>query len=643
MTPDEQNKLQTDLNDLKTKHDALQKQYNDLRQDQKSAKFGIVWNEVPEAFDDDALQKMPVLDAVPDLHICTNDQKPYHVLIEGDNYHALTCLNYTHEDSVDVIYIDPPYNTGSDGFRYKDKRTYDKYPDGTLVDKKSPYRHSYWLSFMRKRLELAQNLLKDTGVIFISIDDNEQAALKLLCDGIFGEENFIGNVIWQKKFSPQNDARFFSDNHDFILVYAKKAKDFKIDLLDRTDEAIDRYKNPDNDPRDVWISSDLTVKTYSAAYDYSITTPSGKVVYPTKGRCWNTSKDNMQKLIDANRIWFGEDGNNMPRLKKFLTEVKAGTTPLTIWTHDDVGHNQSAKQELKQLLADSADSFATPKPVKLIMRILELTVKSNPTAIILDFFAGSGTTAQAVMEMNKRDNGKRQCILVTNNEDNICIDICRARIEKVINGYDFVGKKQAVLLEKKLTWTELKKATTLLQAVKEKEAQNALFPEYDAIRKEVNNGTLTVYGVTDVKERVAGLGNSLYYYRTAFVGKHHAQEATDTDKAELAYRAGYLLAVSENTHTEIMRTDAYQIFKNNQTGEMTGVYFQERMAQFGAFAEHLQQATHATVYVFEWAGATSEYIHYFDNDTKIEVKEIPLPIVNIYKAIYEEQKEDEAQ
>ena len=368
----------------------LEKQVSRLQTELKKnseTQYGLRWMDVPEAFEAEAENAIPTLEEVPGKAISNDDGKPTHILIEGDNFHALTCLNYTHKGTIDVIYIDPPYNTGSDGFVYKDKRVLDKFPDGTTVPTDHPLRHSYWLSFMHKRLELAKNLLSERGVIFISIDDNEQANLKLLCDQVFGEENFVTNLIWQKKFSPQNDSKWFSDNHDFIICIARKKENWHPNLLDRNDNTNSRYSNPDNDPRGPWASTDLAVKTYSKDYDYPITTPSGKIVSPSNGRCWMTSKERMQELIADNRIWFGKTGNNMPRYKTFLSEVQQGIVPLSIWMYNEVGHNQSAKQELKQIFFDRHLPFETPKPVSLLQRIIQIS--SQKSSIILDFFAGS--------------------------------------------------------------------------------------------------------------------------------------------------------------------------------------------------------------------------------------------------------------
>lgn len=387
-------------------------------------------------------------------------------IIHGDNLEALKALLPEYEGRIKCIYIDPPYNTGNEGWVYNDNVNDPKIKKwlGQVVGKESEdlSRHDKWLCMMYPRLKLLHKLLSEDGAIFISIDDNEQANLKLICDEIWGIGNFINNIIWQKKFSPQNDSKYFSDNHDFIVCYAKNKSHWERNLLLRTHEQDARYGNYDNDPRGVWTSSDFTVKTYSADYDYPITTPSGRVVKPTDGRCWMTSKERLNLLINDNRIWFGKRGDGVPRLKKFLSEVQEGTVPLTIWLHSEVGHNQSAKQELKKIFPEHSSPFETPKPTKLIERIIQIATTKED--IILDSYAGSGTTAHAVLKVNATDNGNRKFILIQVDETNkkgqfvnIAETITAERVKRVIKGYstnegtggsfDFYELGQALFLE----------------------------------------------------------------------------------------------------------------------------------------------------------------------------------------------------
>lgn len=344
------------------------------------------------------------------------------VYIEGDNLEVLKLLQESYLNKIKMIYIDPPYNTGKD-FVYKDNFAKsseeellesgqkDEYGQRLQANPETSGRyHSDWLSMMYPRLKLARNLLTDDGVIFISIDDNEVHNLRKICDEIFGEGNFISNVIWERAFAPKNDAKYFSDSHDHILVYSRSVESFKIGLLPRTEESNNRYKNYDNDPRGNWTSDNLTVKTYSAQYDYEITTPSGKKVKPTDGRSWFTSKERMNALIEDNRVWFGKDGDNVPRLKRFLSEVQDGMVPITIWPFKEVGHNQEGRQEVKKIFDDKG-YFDGPKPTRLLSKVLKIA-NLKKDSIILDFFSGSATTAHAVMQLNNEDQGNRKYIMV---------------------------------------------------------------------------------------------------------------------------------------------------------------------------------------------------------------------------------------
>lgn len=315
------------------------------------------------------------------------------LLVHAENYAALRTLHPTLGGTAKVIYIDPPYNTGNDGFLYKDDFS----------------RHSTWLTMMSDRLLLARQMLTDDGVIFVSIDDNEQARLKQLLDDTFGEENFVASILWEKKFSPQNDDKYVTASHDYILLYARNKAGWSPNLLPRTEKSNLRYSNPDSDPRGSWASSDFTSKTKAKGHSYPITSPSGQVHYPPPGRQWGPTQENFEKLLREGRIWFGEDGSNVPRMKSYLSEVQQGIVPMTLWKHTEVGHNQEAKQELNSF--DPQTGFETPKPTRLIKRMLHIAT-ANKAAIALDFFAGSGTTGHAVIDLNREDGGGRKFVLV---------------------------------------------------------------------------------------------------------------------------------------------------------------------------------------------------------------------------------------
>lgn len=345
--------------------------------------------------------------------------------IEGDNLEVLKLLQESYLGKVKMIYIDPPYNTGHD-FIYPDSfiMDMDEYNDGTGYfdeDGNVNYSreniltagryHSDWCSMIYSRLLLARNLLSDNGVIFISIDDNSQDDLKKCCGEIFGESNFVSQLIWEKKFAPQNDDKYITAVHDYILVYAKDKTKWSPKLQERDSSALQKFKNPDNDPRGVWTSGDLTSKTKAAGHSYAITSPSGKEFYPPEGRQWAPAYETYLKLKSENRLWFGEKGDNVPRQKQFLTEIQNGVVPTSILFHSECGHNQEAKKELISLLPGIGNSFETPKPVRLLMKLLNL-VQLSDNDIILDFFSGSATTAHAVMRLNAEDSGHRKFIMV---------------------------------------------------------------------------------------------------------------------------------------------------------------------------------------------------------------------------------------
>ena len=343
------------------------------------------------------------------------------LFIEGDNLEALKLLQESYLGKVKTIYIDPPYNTGND-FIYNDdfaadtaaffERSGQVDGDGNrlVANTESNGRfHSDWLSMMYSRLKLARNLLADDGVIFISIDDTEASNLKKICDEIYGSSNFLAQIIWERAFSPINLKKHFSESHDFIIAYSVDKEKALSYGLERSEEADDRYKNPDNDPRGVWQSDNFSVGPAIENKIYEITTPSGRKIMPPNGRCWLLTQDRFEEFKADKRIWFGEDGNNVPRIKRFLSEVKNSVTPMTIWKYQDVGHSQSASQNLKKLF-DGQSFFTYPKPVELISRIVKLYSSKND--IVMDFFAGSSTTAHAVMQLNAEDGGNRKFIMV---------------------------------------------------------------------------------------------------------------------------------------------------------------------------------------------------------------------------------------
>ncbi|HAS81402.1 MAG TPA: site-specific DNA-methyltransferase, partial [Verrucomicrobia bacterium] len=384
-----------------------------------------------------------LLKDVPDLSV--GDPGAGNLLVEGDNLLALKALLPYYGGQVKCIYIDPPYNTGNEGWIYNDNVNSPEMREwlGRTVGKEADdlTRHDKWLCMMYPRLCLLREMLREDGAIFVSIDDNEVQSLRFLMDEVFGRENFVATVIWQKNFSTKNTARHFSESHDFVVVYAMRASVWRPLLLVRSAVHDARYKNPDNDARGAWTSSDLSARNYYSLGTYPVRCPSGRIIErPPAGRYWTISEENFKRLDSENRIWWGKQGNNMPRLKRFLTDVQAGVVPDTIWPYTEVGHTQEAKKELLAAcdFADSQSVFITPKPTRLIRRILELATK--PGDIILDSFAGSGTTGHAVMQMNKEDGGNRRFIMVEM-DPNICRNVTAERVKRVSEGYTNGGGK----------------------------------------------------------------------------------------------------------------------------------------------------------------------------------------------------------
>ncbi|MDZ4711307.1 MAG: site-specific DNA-methyltransferase [bacterium] len=410
----------------------------------------------------------------PDKGESVNFDTIENIFIEGENLEVLKVLQKSYFGKIKMIYIDPPYNTGNDSFIYPDKfsETKDEYfkrigekdEEGFMLkegffrknSKENGQYHSNWLSMMYPRLFLARNLLRDDGVIFVSIDDNEVHNLRMIMNEIFGEENFLGEIVWQKKYGPANDAKHLSSTHEYVIGYTRKMEDWQTGLFQRDEIQLLAFKNPDNDPRGLWRASDLSARTYSSKTDYPIKLPSEKIVNPPPSRSWIVTEKKYQELIDDNRIWFGIDGKSRPMQKKFLTEIRDGITPQTWWDRDFADDNKVARYELKDLFPENI--FETPKPKKLIKRLLEISISKD--ALVLDFFAGSGTTAHAVLELNKEDGGNRKFILVQLPEKTAedseaykagyktIADICKERIRRVIKNLESDVKNEQLKLDK---------------------------------------------------------------------------------------------------------------------------------------------------------------------------------------------------
>lgn len=535
----------------------------------ESKTYGLVWENKPEDVEERLRDELPVL--VEDKSKALTEggaDAPNHILIEGDNLEALATLAYTHAGKIDVIYIDPPYNTGNKDFIYND----------SYVDSEDSYRHSKWLSFMSRRLRIAKKLLSERGVIFLSIDDDEQANLRLLCDEIFGQSNFLANLIWEKKYTVANDAKYFSDNHDFILCYAKNKPLFKIGELPRTDEMNAAYKNPDNHPKGPWKATPLHARSGSDA-SFSYTFKNGVTFRPPSGRFSAYSAETLRQFDENNEIWFGVNGKSTPSRKTFLCDLKKqGVVPRTIIPFSMGGHNHEADEEVKEIF--NSKIFTSPKPTKLIK--LLLTVANFDNCYILDFFAGSGTTLHAVMQLNAEDGGKRQCILCTNNENGICENVTYERNKRVIKGYT------------------------------------------------KPNG-----------EHVEGLhNNNLRYYRTDFVGRSRSTK----NMRRLVQLSTDMLCIKENLYAEKKTFAGLPTFKNiyryfeHGDKKMLVIYDERYVDEIVKMISSMETTSKIKVYVFSPSEDPWEASFEPVND-KVELCALPQAIYNTYKRILPKRRQ----
>jgi len=535
----------------------------------KKKKYGLVWDSErePEEVVEMCKEKLPVLKEVKGKEIITDKNKPVNLLIEGDNYHALSVLNYTHKGKIDVIYIDPPYNTGNRDFKYNDR----------WIDVEDGFRHSKWLNFMEKRLNLAKDLLKSSGAIFISIDENEVAQLKLLCDKIFDEKNFESIISWRRRSNQPNDkAKMIAKVSEFILVYAKNSASLKenkfFNTLSLSEKRIQAYSNPDNDPRGAWSTTPWCASRGQGGTKYEIITPTKKRYNET----WLGMRETFNKLLEDKRIVFPRNGNGKPRKKVFLKEREAeGQSAINFWFGANYGDNLVASSQLNDIFGGDR-VFDNPKPTNLIKTILEL--KTDKNDLIVDFFAGSGTTGHAVLELNKQDDGNRKFILCTNDEEldhnsdskkhKICTGICYPRIEKAIKGY----KNQK-------------------------------------------------------KEKVVGLGGNLKYFRTDFVDY---KDATDKSKIRLTEEAIEMLCVKEGTFEEVENRVGFKIFKNLE--RHTGIIFdQQTIKEFKKSISNIKGKF--SVYIFS-LGDDSFDDEFEDMKSKVKLSPIPEAILKVYRKIF---------
>ena len=535
---------------------------------EKRKKYGLVWEDKPEDVVELCKDKLPVLKEVKNKEIITNKTKPVNLLIEGDNYHALSVLNYTHAGKIDVIYIDPPYNKGNVNVRdfiYNDK----------IIDEEDPYRHSKWLSFMQKRLMLAKNLLRNSGIIFISIDDAEMAGLKLLMDEIFNEQNLLANLIWRGMHTVRNSSKDFNKNTEYILCYAKS----KTALIEAGDpgtylrvpkDKTDAYPLDDHDGKGPYKLDPLYARNYYKPYTHKF--KNGVIWKAPRGNYPRYSIETLNRMEESDEIVFrGKE----PKAKRYLKDVQEGVPPDTLLDNELVGFNKDGTTELLELFGNKK-VFDQPKPVSLIKYLLSIKSKkmNYKNSIILDFMAGSGTTGQAILELNKKDRGNRQFILCTNNENDICSDVCYPRIKKVMEGY-----------------------------------------------KNLKG------------EKAEGLGGNLKYFKTDFVDG----EPTDKNKKKLTEEATEMLCIKEGTFEKVLDQKKFKIFKNSN--HYTGIIFDQlaipafkKAISAGGRSAYGGKAKFS-IYVFSLSDETFDE-EFTDLKQRVKLSPIPEAILRVYRRIF---------
>jgi adenine-specific DNA-methyltransferase len=425
---------------------------------------------------------------------------------------------------VDLVFIDPPYNTGNEGWCYSDNVNspmMKEWLSTNPVDGEDMLRHDKWLCMMWPRMMLLRELLSEHGSLWMTLDDNEVHRARMMLDEIFGEEAFIANVVWQKNYAPKGTAQFFSEDHDHLLVLAKSRDLWRPNLLERTESMDAVYKNPDNDPRGLWRANNLAARNFYSKGTYRIVCPSGRIIEgPPTGSYWRVSEEKFRDMDADGRIWWGEDGSNIPAPKIFLSEVKQGRTPQTLWFYDEVGHTQDAKKTLLEMgVLKDQEATITPKPVALIERVLE--VGADDTAIVLDSFAGSGTTAHAVLKANAKDNGRRKFILVEG--EDYADRLTAERVRRAIKGYAWSGTQREELLKEKITFTQFKKADEWLKKVEAIKAREGFVEgdladqgttkkkRFEKIETKLDDGVLLVEGIKRVSQMADGLGGEFTY------------------------------------------------------------------------------------------------------------------------------------
>ena len=533
-------------------------------------RFGLVWEEdaQPEQVITMAERLFPSLKPLSELDITGEADAPIHYIIEGDNYHALATLTMTHRGRVEAIYIDPPYNTGQSGLRYTD-RTEGKTPIG---------RHSRWLSFMYHRLQLAKELLTDDGVLFISIDDREMAHLKLLCDGIFSAKNFIGNFAWINRTTPNDAASKFATDHEYILMYARNRENFQLKGVPKD---FAKYINRDDDPRGPWMPDNPSAASGTEKDRFPIKNPhTNELYYPPPGRYWAFARRRVKEWTASGKLVFPLETGKKFLLKKYRSELKSDTKPASSLIQGIF--TSHGTKELKQLFG-AGSPMKYPKPTALIKYLLGLLDKRE--GIFLDFFAGSGTMGQAVLELNREDGGSRRCILCNNNENNICREVLYTRMQKLLEGYSTDISQTEILYQKKLTLNDLARGADIIQEITTLTEQHQ--EDYDTIRRSLNNNTVMLEGIKKSPVTVPGYPDSLRYYQTLFLPPQDSR---------IRQACADLIMFGNEAFEPVQVHLNFQVYRNQRK---TIILCFEGKYGFGAISKHIQRTNQPIIlYVF---------------------------------------------
>ena len=632
------------IESIEKSNDELIEEVEKLKRQIKSIKarkkYGLVWEDEkePEQIVLDCQYKIPILKEVKSKELISDKNKTTNVLIEGDNYHALSVLNYTHKNKIDAIYIDPPYNTGARDWKY----------NNNYVGEEDTYRHSKWLTFMRNRLVLCKNLLKEDGIICVTIDDYELPTLWLLLEQIFGPENHLGTVTIRNYPSGRKTKRKVAQIHEYAIFFGKS----KLSAIKNIEvEMEDKSHNYKKDKDGTWYSPtnlrkqgvdsqaqrpDGTYKErwYPIYYDPETGKVSTKIkskigIWPIdpKGekRIWRRSKEVIDQMYKDGEIWGQKTNNSYQIYFKFRGGVE-GEPPKSIWYDSKFSASEHGTSVLAEILG-KRETFPYPKSVLAIEECIKI-MSNNKNALILDFFAGSGTTAQAVLEMNIKDMGNRKFIVCTNNENNICDDVTYPRIKNVIEGYNFTGKEREILFERKINFTTLNNLKEIEEQINEIKTDKQ--KEFEEIKIEMENNTIYLVGIKNIKGKKRGVGGNLKYFRTELLDIDHISHVSDEQKIKLTYRAGEMIALREDTFEEVEKDDWWQIFKNET--KYTAIYFKEDKKKLNGLVKRLAQLKEIVVlYVFSWG--KNEYKNEYTEYKNIKIEDIPEPIIDVYKEV----------